>query len=162
MHLSPAAARTHSRRSHLRPSNLGLQRRFRDSDPGDLSIITETSRQHRQDACTYLTYGSTFPACREHAVLTFATVPQVVPHQAEAGQGPEAEQAHPPVDPPEDRQHHQVCPPRNTRLDWRRGLKVKAWLGGFKMDMKGLGRLRLESATAVQRHTGISKNNDTH
>merc|ERR1712096_498022 len=34
--------------------------------------------------------------------------PQVVPHQAEAGQGPEAEQAHPPVDSPEDWQHHQV------------------------------------------------------
>merc|ERR1712080_533007 len=45
----------------------------------------KTSGQHRQDA-----------------------FPQVVPHQAEAGQGPEAEQAHPPVDPPEDWQHHQV------------------------------------------------------
>ena len=143
-------------------SNLGLQRPLRDSDPGDPSITTETSRQHRQDACTYPTHDLTPSACREHAVLTLATVPQVVPHQAEAGQGPEAEQAHPPVDPPEDRQHHQVCSPRNTRLDWRGGLEVKAWLGGFKMDMKRLGRLRFEFATAVQRHTGISENKNTH
>ena len=116
-------------RSHLPPSNLELQRRFRDSDPGDPPITTETSRQHRQDACTYPTYDSTPPACRDHAVLTLATVPQVVPHQAEAGQGPEAEQAHPPVDPPEDRQHHQVCSPRNTRLDWTGGRRVNALVG---------------------------------
>jgi hypothetical protein len=113
------SARTaHIPHSHLRrPFEFGLAATLRDSDPGDPSITTETSRQHRQDACTYSTHDFTTPACRDHAVLTLATVPQVVPHQAEAGQGPEAEQAHPPVDPPEDRQHHQVCSPRDTRLN---------------------------------------------
>jgi hypothetical protein len=34
--------------------------------------------------------------------------PQVIPHQAEACPRAEAEPPHPSVDPPEDRQHHQV------------------------------------------------------
>jgi hypothetical protein len=39
------------------------------------------------------------------------TEPQILPHEAEAGQGPEAEPAHSAVDPAAYRQHHPVRPP---------------------------------------------------
>jgi hypothetical protein len=37
-----------------------------------------------------------------------STVPEVIPHQAEACESAEAEPSHPSVDSPEDQQHHQV------------------------------------------------------
>merc|ERR1711974_137573 len=40
--------------------------------------------------------------------ISHDAVPEVLPHQAEACKGSEAEPPHPPVDPPEDKQHHQV------------------------------------------------------
>jgi hypothetical protein len=47
-------------------------------------------------------------ALLETNILTPSAEPQDLPHQAEACESAEAEPPHPPVDPPEDQQHHQV------------------------------------------------------
>lgn len=74
------------------------------------NITTTTSEDiddTRQDACTY----SPTPEILTKILMSMGTVPQDLPHEAEAREGAEAEQTHPTVDSPEDRQHHQVCIP---------------------------------------------------
>ena len=64
-------------------------------------------------------------AVTAHIRMTRAAFPQDVQDQEASGQEAEAEQAHPSVDSPEDRQHHSV---RRTSLGSRRSISVEFFL----------------------------------
>lgn len=74
--------------------------------PASLPFLRPAT-EDRQDACKESRQRSRYTST---VLLTPCnhTVPQVFPHQAEAGQGPEAEPSHPSVDPSAHQQHHQV------------------------------------------------------
>lgn len=117
--MSKEGVATRSVRRNFRLARLAEQVRTRS-----LTILVFDQRQHlstsrlttsnSQDAGTHPLsprYDRSKSQC-----LTFPTVPEVFPHQAEACPRAEAEPSHPPVDPPEDEQHHQVrhAPSRST------------------------------------------------